>query len=187
MKLHWRRYQRASVLTDANSPCPYHGLARAQWVRSPRSCVRGDRTWQIVSARCSARRLIGFLRAQSGIVARRYRINQERRFRLYLERKLTVRRRVGFNAGARDGGTMLVPVTPNDPCSLVFLSERLIGGRRFRILILVEDCARLAARRSVRRDVVHVSNTTCFTIGGPMTTTRPLCSLGRRTPSKIGV
>lgn len=37
---------------------------------------------------------------------------------------------------------MLIPLAPNDRCSLDFVSDQLPDGRRFRILTVVDDCTR---------------------------------------------
>jgi putative transposase len=37
---------------------------------------------------------------------------------------------------------MLVPQLPNDRWSVDFVADRLIGGRRLRIFVVVDDCTR---------------------------------------------
>jgi putative transposase len=53
-----------------------------------------------------------------------------------------MRRRGGRKRAIGTRAPMMVPVAPNDPWSLDFVSDQLIDGRRFRILTVIDDCTR---------------------------------------------
>ncbi len=69
-------------------------------------------------------------------------MNHKRLFRLYREERLMVRRRGGRKRAMGTRAPMLVPQWPNDRWSLDFVSDQFIDGRRFRILVVVDDCTR---------------------------------------------
>jgi putative transposase len=69
-------------------------------------------------------------------------VNHKKLFRLYREKKLTVRKRGGRKRAIGTRAPMLVPMTANDRWSLDFVSDQLTDGRRFRVLTIVDDCTR---------------------------------------------
>jgi putative transposase len=69
-------------------------------------------------------------------------VNHKRLFRLYREERLTVRRRGGRKRGLGTRRPIETPLLPNQRWSLDFVSDQLTDGRRFRILAIVDDCAR---------------------------------------------
>ncbi|SMX56343.1 Conserved Hypothetical protein; Putative Insertion element [Bradyrhizobium sp. ORS 285] len=71
-----------------------------------------------------------------------YLVNHKKLFRLYREERLTVRRRGGRKRALGTRAPMTVPLLPNDRWSLDFVSDQMTDGRRFRILTVVDDCAR---------------------------------------------
>ena len=82
-------------------------------------------------------RRLGVLLEREGV-----RLNHKKLYRLYREEGLAVRRRRGRKraTGARE--PMPVPQAPNDRWSLDFASDSLGHGRRFRILVIVDDVSR---------------------------------------------
>ncbi|SMX56387.1 Putative transposase (fragment) [Bradyrhizobium sp. ORS 285] len=75
-------------------------------------------------------------------VGESYLVNHKKLFRLYREERLTVRRRGGRKRALGTRAPMTVPLLPNDRWSLDFVSDQMTDGRRFRILTVVDDCAR---------------------------------------------
>jgi putative transposase len=82
------------------------------------------------------RRLLILLRRE-GMVA-----NHKRLFRIYREERLTVRKRGGRKRALGTRAPMTIPQGPNQRWSLDFASDVLADGRRFRILVVVDDFSR---------------------------------------------
>lgn len=82
------------------------------------------------------RRLLILLRREG------QKLNHKKLFRLYREERLSVRRRGGRKRALGTRGPAAVPQEPNQRWSLDFLSDTLDDGRRFRILVVVDDCTR---------------------------------------------
>jgi putative transposase len=87
-------------------------------------------------------------------------MNQKKLRRLYTEEKLQVRRRGGRKRAVGTRTPMVVPQAANQRWSLDFVSDALADGRRFRILVVMDDFTRecltlvadtsLSGRRVVR-------------------------------------
>ena len=87
-------------------------------------------------------------------------LNHKKLFRLYREERLTVRRRGGRKRALGTRAPMTLPQGPNERWSLDFVSDVLADGRRFRVLVIVDDHTReclalvvdasLSGRRVVR-------------------------------------
>ena len=88
------------------------------------------------------RRRFGYRRLGVLLEREGMRLNHKKLYRLYREEGLAVRRRRGRKraTGARE--PMPVPQAPNDRWSLDFASDSLGHGRRFRILVIVDDVSR---------------------------------------------
>ena len=69
-------------------------------------------------------------------------LNHKKLFRLYREERLTVRRRGGRKRALGTRAPMSVPQGPNQRWSLDFVADQLIDGRRFRVLVVVDDFTR---------------------------------------------
>lgn len=69
-------------------------------------------------------------------------VNHKRLFRLYREERLTVRRRGGRKRALGTRAPMTIPQGPNQRWSLDFASDVLNDGRRFRVLVVVDDFSR---------------------------------------------
>ena len=69
-------------------------------------------------------------------------LNHKKLFRLYREEKLTVRRRGGRKRALGTRAPMTMPQEPNQRWSLDFVSDTLVDGRRFRVLVVVDDFTR---------------------------------------------
>ena len=82
------------------------------------------------------RRLLIFLRREGFVV------NHKRLFRVYREERLMVRKRRGRKRALGIRTPMPVPARPNELWVLDFVSDQLIGGRRFRILAIYDVCIR---------------------------------------------
>src|SRR3954465_2404755 len=70
------------------------------------------------------------------------RMNHKKLRRLYAEERLQVRRRGGRKRGLGTRAPMTLPQGPNQRWSLDFASDTLTDGRRFRILVVVDDFTR---------------------------------------------
>lgn len=86
--------------------------------------------------RFGCRRLHILLR-RDGIV-----LNHKKLFRLYREERLTVRRRGGRKRALGTRAPMALPQGPNQRWSLDFVADQLVDGRRFRVLVVVDDFTR---------------------------------------------
>jgi putative transposase len=69
-------------------------------------------------------------------------LNHKKLFRLYREERLTVRRRGGRKRALGTRAPMTLPQGPNQRWSLDFVSDVLADGRRFRVLVVVDDFTR---------------------------------------------
>ena len=69
-------------------------------------------------------------------------INHKRLFRLYREERLSVRRRGGRKRALGTRAPMTLPQAPDQRWSLDFVSDVLADGRRFRVLVIVDDFTR---------------------------------------------
>ncbi|AMB44822.1 transposase [Methylobacterium sp. AMS5] len=69
-------------------------------------------------------------------------LNHKKLFRLYREERLSVRRRGGRKRALGTRAPAAAPQEPNQRWSLDFVSDTLDDGRRFRILVVVDDCTR---------------------------------------------
>ena len=88
------------------------------------------------------RRRFGYRRLHVLLRREGFSVNHKRLFRLYREERLMVRRRGGRKRALGTRGTMLVPQWPNDRWSLDFVADQFIDGRRFRVLVVVDDFTR---------------------------------------------
>ena len=82
-------------------------------------------------------RRLGLLLAREGI-----QVNHKKLYRLYREERLTVRKRGGRKRALGTRAPMALPQRANQRWSLDFLSDALADGRRFRILVVVDDFSR---------------------------------------------
>jgi putative transposase len=89
-----------------------------------------------IRRRCGYRRLHFFL-GQEGVA-----LNLKKLRRIYREERLQVRRRSGGKRALGTRAPMAIPQGPNQRWSLDFASDALTDGRRFRILIVVDDFTR---------------------------------------------
>ena len=69
-------------------------------------------------------------------------MNHKRLRRLYAEERLQVRRRGGRKRALGTRAPMVLPQGPNQRWSMDFVSDTLTDGRRFRILVVVDDFTR---------------------------------------------
>ncbi|WHQ68565.1 IS3 family transposase [Methylorubrum extorquens] len=69
-------------------------------------------------------------------------LNHKKLFRLYREERLSVRKRSGRKRALGTRAPAAVSQEPNQRWSLDFISDTLDDGRRFRILVVVDDCTR---------------------------------------------
>ena len=81
-------------------------------------------------------------------------VNHKKLFRLYREERLTVRRRGGRKRAIGTRAPMMLPQQRNQRSSLDFVADTLSDGRRFRVLVVVDDftreCLALVVDTSIR-------------------------------------
>lgn len=84
------------------------------------------------------RRRFGYRRLQVLLEREGWQVNHKRVYRLYVEEKLTLRRKCGRKrSGVRQ--PLSQAVAANQVWSVDFMSDALSSGRRFRILNVVDD------------------------------------------------
>jgi putative transposase len=90
----------------------------------------------------SERRRFGYRRLHILLKREGVALNHKKLFRLYREERLTVRRRGGRKRALGTRAPMTLPQGPNQRWSLDFVSDTLVDGRRFRVLVVVDDFTR---------------------------------------------
>jgi len=93
-------------------------------------------------ALASERRRFGYRRLHILLRREGIELNHKKLFRLYREERLTVRRRGGRKRALGTRAPMTLPQGPNQRWSLDFVADQLADGRRFRILVVVDDFTR---------------------------------------------
>lgn len=88
------------------------------------------------------RRRFGYRRLHILLRREGVQMNHKKLRRLYREERLQVRRRGGRKRALGTRAPLSVPQGPNQRWSLDFVSDQLTGGRRFRILTVVDDFTR---------------------------------------------
>lgn len=69
-------------------------------------------------------------------------VNHKKLYRIYREERLTVRKRGGRKRALGTRAPMAIPQGWNQRWSLDFVSDTLVDGRRFRVLVVVDDFTR---------------------------------------------
>ncbi len=88
------------------------------------------------------RRRFGYRRLHILLRRQGIELNHKKLFRLYREERLIVRRRGGRKRALGTRAPMTLPQGPNQRWSLDFVSDVLADGRRFRVLVVVDDFTR---------------------------------------------
>ncbi len=88
------------------------------------------------------RRRFGWRRLKLLLEREGIRMNHKKLRRLYAEERLQVRRRGGRKRALGTRAPMTLPQGPDQRWSLDFVSDTLTDGRRFRILVVVDDFTR---------------------------------------------
>ena len=88
------------------------------------------------------RRRFGWRRLKLLLEREGIRMNHKKLRRLYAEKRLQVHRRGGRKRALGTRAPMTLPQGPNQRWSLDFASDTLTDGRRFRILVVVDDFTR---------------------------------------------
>jgi putative transposase len=88
------------------------------------------------------RRRFGYRRLGLLLEREGHRLNHKKLYCLYCEEGLAVRRRRGRKRATGTRAPIAGPQRPNDRWSLDFVSDCLASGRRFRILVVIDDCTR---------------------------------------------
>ena len=108
----------------------------------PRGVRRRRRCAARLKALASERRRFGYRRLHILLRREGIALNHKKLFRLYREERLTVRRRGGRKRALGTRAPMTLPQGPNQRWSLDFVSDMLADGRRFRVLVVVDDFTR---------------------------------------------
>ena len=106
--------------------------------------ARGDDGEFRERLRCLAakRRRFGYRRLHILLQREGIKLNHKKLFRIYREERLTVRRRGGRKRALGTRAPMTLPQQANQRWSLDFVSDVLADGRRFRVLVIVDDFTR---------------------------------------------
>jgi putative transposase len=88
------------------------------------------------------RRRFGYRRLHILLRREGVELNHKKLFRLYREERLTVRRRGGRKRALGTRAPMTLPQGADQRWSLDFVSDVLADGRRFRVLVVVDDFTR---------------------------------------------
>jgi putative transposase len=88
------------------------------------------------------RRRFGYRRLHILLRREGIELNHKKLFRLYREERLTVKKRGGRKRALGTRAPMTLPQEPNQRWSLDFVSDMLADGRRFRVLVVVDDFTR---------------------------------------------
>lgn len=88
------------------------------------------------------RRRFGYRRLHILLRREGIELNHKKLFRIYREERLTVRRRGGRKRALGTRAPMALPQGPDQRWSLDFVSDVLTDGRRFRVLVIVDDFTR---------------------------------------------
>jgi putative transposase len=89
-----------------------------------------------------ARRRFGYRRLHILLRREGIKLNHKKLFRIYREERLTVRRRGGRKRALGTRTPMALPQGRDQRWSLDFVSDVLADGRRFRVLVIVDDFTR---------------------------------------------
>ena len=96
----------------------------------------------LLKALAAERRRFGYRRLHLMLKPEGCRVNHKKLFRIYREERLAVRKRGGRKRAQGTRAPMTVPQGPNQRWSLDFVSDVLGDGRRFRVLVIVDDFTR---------------------------------------------
>ncbi len=88
------------------------------------------------------RRRFGYRRLHVLLRREGWTVNRKRVQRLYREERLMVRKRGGRKRALGLRAPLPVPDRPNACWSLDFVHDQMTDGRRFRVLVVVDDCTR---------------------------------------------
>jgi putative transposase len=88
------------------------------------------------------RRRFGYRRLHILLRREGWCVNRKRVQRLYREERLMVRKRGGRKRALGLRAPLPVPDRPNACWSLDFVHDQMTDGRRFRVLVIVDDCTR---------------------------------------------
>jgi putative transposase len=88
------------------------------------------------------RRRFGYRRLHVLLRREGWAVNHKRVQRLYREERLMVRKRGGRKRALGLRAPLPVPNCPNACWSRDFVHDQMTDGRRFRVLVIVDDCTR---------------------------------------------
>ena len=132
--------------------CSMHGVSErraCEVLRVDRSSVRyksnrpdDGHLREAIKNVAAERRRFGYRRIHVMLERQGLHMNQKKLRRLYREEKLQVRKRGGRKRALGTRGPMLLPSRANERWSLDFVSDAFTDGRRFRVLVVVDDFSR---------------------------------------------
>jgi hypothetical protein len=97
-------------------------------------------------------RRFGYRRLHVLLRAEGHAVNRKKTQRLYREEGLTVRKRKGRKRAAGSRAPILTEARPNARWSVDFVQDQLSGGRRFRILNVIDDVTKECLARQAEPD-----------------------------------
>ena len=131
---------RSEVAVSERRACGLIELLRGTY----RYCARGPEDARLrtrLRELAEQRRRFGYRRLQVMLVREGWQVNHKRVYRLYVEEKLSLRRKRGRKRSAVRQ-PLPEPLTSNQVWSVDFVTDALSSGRRFRTLNIVDDYTR---------------------------------------------
>jgi len=95
-----------------------------------------------LKALANERRRFGYRRLHVLLRREGWEVNRKRVQRIYREERLMVRKRGGRKRALGTRAPLAVPDRANARWSLDFVHDQMTDGRRFRVLVVVDDCTR---------------------------------------------
>jgi len=128
------------VVVSERRACGLIGLHRGTYRYRPRRPEDGPLRVRLREL-AGLRRRFGYRRLQVLLAREGWQVNHKRVYRLYVEEKLSLRRKRGRKrSGMRQ--PLVAPVAANHVWSVDFMTDALSSGRRFRTLNIVDDYTR---------------------------------------------
>jgi putative transposase len=142
------KYFREEFDLSERFACRLAGLPRSTWrYRTRRRDPVGLRERMLELAAEHPR--FGYPRIHTVLRREGFAYNRKRIYRLYREESLQVRRKRRKQVAAAPRRSIPVPDAPNRRWSMDFMSDTLLGGQRFRVLNIVDDCTRQSVANEV--------------------------------------
>lgn len=132
----------AEFKTSARRACRILGLPRSSWAYRSRRLPATELVTKLREL-AEARPKAGY-RMLCDLLRRTMRVNHKRIYRLYREEGLAVRRKRRRRRAAIQRAALLPATHPNQRWSMDFVHDRTWAGRKFRVLVVLDEFTREA-------------------------------------------